>query len=181
MFLLDKNLNPSNEVNPVFEVEGKLECYTDDYPIQHRSEQGNPLSENVFKLCDRLASVNASRNAMLSMHTTGVFTNPCGTVACVAGFYQIYRFKYFITSNAYDAGSMAIARDLGFSRRDSLRDWAQENPKLWGNSKGLGLFCDSCAYLNDEVERDTKITLSDVINHWRGVGLRLQTSEQMEA
>jgi hypothetical protein len=55
---------------------------------------------------------------------------------------------------------------LGFEKRRDLEEWAQDNPKLWGNKFGQDMFYFPSAFTDDT---NKQLTHRDIINHWKQV------------
>ena len=64
-----------------------------------------------------------------------------------------------------------MALDLGFITRDELRQWAKNNPKIWGNDDGGDMFCCDSAFGFYEV------TLKEICAHWLAVADRLEAAQ----
>jgi hypothetical protein len=107
----------------------------------------------------------------------------CGTPGCHAGLIsivakelpklqEIYERLYFLQWNIrgsryeYGIWADALAVFLGFKNMRDLRDWAKDNPKLWGNRSGYNLFCSRLAFIDDAYKQ---LTHRDIINHWKQV------------
>jgi hypothetical protein len=110
----------------------------------------------------------------------------CDTPGCHAGLIsivakdlpelqEIYKPLYFLgcapasgSENQYifHVWSRALAVFLGFVDIRDLRDWAKDNPKLWGNRSGYNMFCSFFAFTYD---LNKEITHRVIINHWKQV------------
>ena len=112
----------------------------------------------------------------------------CETVACIAGFYYLGKVtnpkfsryeknkeNFLITVNGDAAnfieGAEMFARDLGFKEAEDICQWAEQNPTIWGNNNGLGLFSHEKAYGRPA---DMKLTIDQVVVHLREVSERLR-------
>lgn len=124
-----------------------------------------PTQEQFQIVIDNLEKViEKYPEAEVSMMIPSI--NYRGSPMCPAGWYA---FIHNITHNDYTAGAALIAEHLGFSSSHHLKMWAYDNPKIWGNKSGAGMFCDGAAFGGD----DTTITnLSQIINHWKEVKVR---------
>ena len=100
-------------------------------------------------------------------------TVECGTTACHAGWYELARAPAGteIKSLFWTDGADQMARDLGFEYREDLTEWARDNPDVWGNEYGYGMFQLNLAF------GDGPITLADIAEHWHGVANRLEARE----
>ena len=86
-------------------------------------------------------------------------------------------FKTSMISN-WSRGATMMAKDLGFtgeSVSETLRNWAGDNPVIWGNDCGLFMFCDKKAFGTEYA--DDIVTLADVRDHWLKVADRLEKME----
>ncbi len=118
----------------------------------------------------------------------------CGTPGCHAGLISIvakdlpelqdiYECLYFLQWNIrgsryeYSIWADALAVFLGFKNMRDLRDWAKDNPKLWGNRSGYNLFCSRLAFIDDAYEQ---LTHRDIINHWKQVLVNLGTIKEYD-
>ncbi len=118
----------------------------------------------------------------------------CGTPGCHAGLIsivakelpklqEIYERLYFLQWNIrgsryeYSIWADALAEFLGFKNMRDLRDWAKDNPKLWGNRSGYNLFCSRLAFIDDAYKQLTHI---DIINHWKQVLVNLDTMTEYD-
>lgn len=70
----------------------------------------------------------------------------------------------------YREGIDLIVKSLGFVSELDLLHWAEDNPKIWGNSDGFGMFSVLEAY-NELPE--SKKPMTTVIRHLEGVRGRL--------
>ena len=113
----------------------------------------------------------------------------CGMPACVGGFLGIlYGTPRNGTHSSYDGtitkkcrdykdGANAFARDLWFKDMGELRQWARENPSIWGNMYGANMFLDGFAYNEGEkIYSDETITPKAVGEKFIAVADRLENS-----
>ncbi len=68
----------------------------------------------------------------------------------------------------------ALAVFLGFKGGHELETWADNNPKLWGNKFGGGMFCCPSAFTNDLPKQ---LTHRDIIEHWKQVLVNIEKGE----
>jgi hypothetical protein len=64
-----------------------------------------------------------------------------------------------------------LAVFLGFIDRRGLEEWAQDNPKFWGNERGIGMFCCPSAFTDDT---NKQLIHRDIINHWKQVLVNIE-------
>jgi hypothetical protein len=64
-----------------------------------------------------------------------------------------------------------LAEFLGFENLYALRRWAKDNPKLWGNKFGGGMFDLAEAFTDDS---DKGLKHKDIINHWKQVLVNIE-------
>jgi hypothetical protein len=117
----------------------------------------NPTIKQVEYVIEKLESVieQACEEDAFDMSETIAYIknkHKCGTVHCVGGWYAVAnlnrkaikdRFKKGFVG--YSDGADLMANDLGFADRDCLQTWAYENPEIWGNGAGRGLFANELA------------------------------------
>ena len=140
----------------------------------------HPRPEDIRKVADRLESVAGT--ACLDMAASFVKKSPyhCKTVACHGGFYALAcsvemkdgKVDPHDGSTNYKVGANQMALDLGFSSMSSIKDWAGENPDLWGNRFGLSMFGAPQAFGFDH--EDNRIRLENIIKWWRDVADRIE-------
>ena len=65
-------------------------------------------------------------------------------------------------------GADALAEFLGFDHHSHLKQWAYENPKIWGNKKGHLMFESPKAFGLAVIE-DEDFPGKYLIDHWQGV------------
>lgn len=104
---------------------------------------------------------------------------PCGTIACHAGWFGIaadIKDTPTFARNGFGMFHEAIptlARHLGFETRADIEDWASENHKLWGNLRGAAMFNDEEAF-----GKTHSVTLKDIGLHWLKVAARVKASRK---
>ena len=158
-----------------------------------------PSPDNFRRAADRLDAYRRKAAATVDMSAAGLHVqqNPCRTVACTAGHYlaarwleghskRIRRMRvidgmlktptrqgYYLTVGAYTHGAHELARDLGFSAREELEDWAHRHPDLWGNEHGSRLFESTDAWNKN---RSCNVTIETIARHLRNVAQRLENT-----
>ena len=141
-------------------------------------------SNKVFRVVKKFERVLpfAKHDDALDMRTTFVSCedHPCGTTHCHAGWYALAHY-WDLKSHHLDDGSEIVTystgvgnmcRDLGFNTEDGLLLWAKDNPEIWGNESGYGMFSSRHAF-NYEGE----LTLQKIVDHWKEVGKQLKKTE----
>jgi hypothetical protein len=122
-----------------------------------KNKMKNPTVEQVAFVIGKLQLVReqATKKDAFNMHVWGVYDDchECGTVHCVGGWYAVAnldreRIKDKIKNGrvGYDDGADLLANDLGFASHYALQNWAEENPKIWGNEGGDEMFGSASAY-----------------------------------
>lgn len=136
----------------------------------------NPTKKQVQKVIDVLTKANkiAKFNAPVDMSETQVEEKHiCGTPMCHGGWYAVGRMpktKIIEKHVSYTHGASLMSKDLGFNNDSQLEEWAEQNPELWGNKCGWGIFSAAKAFTNAEFELTS---LTQIIDHWKGVQERL--------
>jgi hypothetical protein len=127
-----------------------------------------PTQEQFQIVIDTLTEAYklAKRNAPVDMMISDVFSPICGTPMCHVGWYASVNY---ISGIDFTEGSNMIASDLGFRNKIELKEWAHDNPEIWGNDRGEGMFCDGEAFGQED---DTGFTLKTIIDHWKAVKKR---------
>ncbi len=108
----------------------------------------------------------------------------CGTPGCHSGLISIvaqelpelqdiYKNHIYFTKGGGNESNYhscvwanTLAEFLGFIDRRDLEEWAQDNPKFWGNEFGDDMFYFPSAFTDDT---NKQITHRDIINHWKQV------------
>lgn len=138
-----------------------------------------PKSENILKVINNFKKVLplAKRDEQLNMSVSQVSSVGCGTIHCHGGWYAVAACdtSEFIV---FDNGACKMTEDLGFDDPDmySLTTWANQNPEIWGNNKGAGIFCRANAFEGVNRPAGAK-NLQDIIDHWTEVYERVKAIE----
>ncbi|CAC9626241.1 hypothetical protein [uncultured Gammaproteobacteria bacterium] len=108
----------------------------------------------------------------------------CGTPGCHSGLISIvakdlpelqdiYQNHIYFTKGGGNKSNYhsciwadVLSVFLGFIDRRDLEEWAQDNPKFWGNKFGRDMFYFPSAFTDDT---NKKLTHRDLINHWKQV------------
>ena len=139
---------------------------------------GNPHWLRVQEIAETFTMISKSLpKAVVDMSNGGIprcaNDELCYTSACHAGWFQYFSLKddvkYDIT---YDHGSDQMADHLGFNFRWELSEWADKNPKIWGNENGDGMFSSPSAFLEYGTPYSS-LNLKIIAAHWQKVAKRL--------
>lgn len=143
----------------------------------------HPKSENILKVIEVFKKVlpMAKRKRHLNMDEISVQNedHACGTVHCHGGWFAV---GFCDLSNPYITflnGGEEMAHVLGFKRMDDLQVWASENPKLWGNRRGDGMFAERAAFRSSDRPRGAS-NLQHIIDHWTEVYERVKALEDQQ-
>jgi hypothetical protein len=123
--------------------------------------------------------------------TCGTSGSHAGLISIVAQelpeLQDIYKnHLYFTKGNGnennyhYSIWADTLAVFLGFVDMNDLRDWAKDNPKLWGNKFGSKMFMFAMAFTGDIADLSKGLTHRDIINHWKQVLVNLGTIKEYE-
>lgn len=140
-------------------------------------------SSNVKKVIENLKKVlpMAVYRYHLNMQETRVnIDHVCGTVHCVGGWYAIAKGLDIGKRVTFMDGANEINKDLGFSEQCGIkasREWAVNNPKIWGNVSGYFMFSLESAYYHPTKRPNGALNLQHVIDHWQEVYDRLLALE----
>jgi hypothetical protein len=121
----------------------------------------NPTVEQVEYVIKKLKSVrdDAIKEGAFHMDEARVYSGgdkyECGTVHCVGGWYAVANLNRKFIKDKFNEGFVGftdgaelMAQDLGFRYRHYLKNWAEQNPKIWGNEKGCFMFGSASSYDN---------------------------------
>ena len=73
-----------------------------------------------------------------------------------------------------------MATDLGFvPDNNQILDWAEANPEIWGNKRGLYMFASEDAFKSEDRPHGAE-KLSDIVDHWSEVAKRLKALEESQ-
>jgi hypothetical protein len=121
----------------------------------------NPTIKQVEYVIGRLQLVigQACKEGALDMDEGRVYSEvdnyDCGTVHCVGGWYAFANLRRQVIKSrikhgyvSFKNGAKLLANDLGFANQFILEDWANDNPRIWGNINGYYMFSSESAYDN---------------------------------
>jgi len=125
------------------------------------------MREKILQFVEKLKHVGlGSSDRFCSMSTVGIY-HRCRTPGCHGGWAAI---ALGIKEDHYIYGAQALAQFLGFLDEEALRQWASDNPGIWGNEHGYYMFHKPFAF---DQERDT-FSVTVLIDWWEGVANRLK-------
>lgn len=137
----------------------------------------HPTSQQCYAVADTLESaIRLYPGLQLDMTEYQVNDgHECGTVHCHGGVYALMKCNLSSPIN-YRSGSIHLANDLGFRSVADLEEWAELNPRLWGNKKGIKMFFDPDAFYSHKRPHGAE-SVQEIADHWREVGNRLKKLE----
>ncbi len=129
------------------------------------------LADTFLFLHEKYEKYKKGRRTAVNMRECRVNEDhKCGTVHCHAGWWAIGRMN-LKESLSYSDGSSDMAKYLGFGNYvDELENWAQDNPKIWGNTEGVHMFSNA----NSFDAEWCNINLKKIGMHWHKVANRLE-------
>lgn len=140
----------------------------------------HPHSSQVLKVIQAFESVLPMAKARyhLDMHQAQVTSGSeaCGTTHCHGGWFSIACKLHLRQYCGFLDGADRMAEILGFDDNYILEQWAAENPIIWGNYRGRGMFCAELAFASP-ARPDGAKNLQHIIDHWREVRERLLALE----
>jgi len=152
---------------------------------------GNPKWQNVEELALRFLMIHESNGSdkPVNMMHEGVDRerNLCGAPACHAGWYAAYSDEEDV--DAYEDGKKLMSRLLGFVYKEGeyledqhrLKRWAVNNPCLWGNHNGNGMFNSREAFGQIfGAVASRPLTIKDISDHWLDVAKRLYEIQEVQ-
>lgn len=134
----------------------------------------HPIPERLREMAQKYRDIynNPEFKAILDFDKSNCIKTSCGTVACHGGWAgQALEIDvdpgaagYFI--RGADKLSKFLFNDDS-AHEESLENWARNNPKLWGNSKGLFMFS-ACGYeaFGFCVSSGHECTLESIADHY---------------
>ena len=150
------------------------------------------MADKMEKAINTLSCARRYPNPTISMNTASIYQDvnedkSCNTIGCMAGHYLLGKMTKVTVKHFNDEtkiltdikgkelhfadGANLFARDLGFSNKDHIKKWANNNPHIWGNKWGGYMFSTDSAY--DNYSKD-KLTLDTIIKHLSTVTERLR-------
>lgn len=131
---------------------------------------GNPTKKQFNKVINNFKKIMEKwPESPVTMLQSEV--NHCGSPMCHGGWYatllpmtKIGSMSFMVS---YSDGAKAIAQDLGFLDEEKLKNWAYENPELWGNKDGKYMFSSDSAFTG--YEYISVVSLNQIVTHWEQV------------
>lgn len=148
-------------------------------------QQRHPTSEQVTKVIENFKKVLPIANGhthLLNMQEARVNLNlkvgeECGTPMCHAGWYALAVKDELPTDRGinFQHGKILMSKHLGFEELGDydVSTWAYQNPDIWGNNYGSGMFCDPEAFVTDKRPNYWDLSLQSIVDHWTDVRDRL--------
>ena len=154
------------------------------------------LARRFNRVADTLDTLNAwSHPHVLKMELHSIWRlEERWSFACIAGSYLLAKaggewssasddVSQFLTLNGrkvdYTDGAVMMAEDLGFNTTEEFREWAEENPGLWGNECGYLLFESRLPWGGEaDTNEDSELSIADCVRHLRGVATRITAKEE---
>lgn len=134
----------------------------------------NPTPEACRAVANQIRkAIEEYPNMKLDMHEGRVksLDHACGTTHCHAGIFllgednfQMHEINGFWD---YTQGIQLMTERLGFAHKDDLRDWAKNNPELWGNENGYWMFSEVDAF-------NYAKSVSEIADWWSDVADRIE-------
>lgn len=145
----------------------------------------SPRYEKVLELATFFDLINHSEDesAVVDMSEPSVpdlRKHSCGTEACHAGWFGAYYCKHNPVGDFMNYSEI-IANSLGFrdtkdeEARNRMLQYFEDNPDIWGNKFGGGMFTGARAFRKEEGK---PITLKVIAEHWYKVAERLQVLQE---
>ena len=136
--------------------------------------------EIKIKRLQRFVKTLQSMEQDMPIDMDGALEPRCGTPGCHAGLVMLALDKMglkqteYYLNEGYDYCDQAdrLARYLFASKKrdkSDLENWAFQNPKIWGNQRGLGLFVHGESF----GQTTDSFPSSVIVDHWAGVLDRL--------
>lgn len=106
-----------------------------------------PLPERLREMAQKYLDIynNPKLKAVLAFEKVNCIKTSCGTAACHGGWAG-YALEIDVdtgSENYFVCGSDNLSKFLfnnNFVNAHNLENWAKDNPRLWGNSKGFYMF-----------------------------------------
>ena len=168
-----------------------------------------PRIEGIKKIAETFRKVakehGGNDGSEVDMSVTSINQTECGTCACHAGWYALATTEHewdgsyahfkdekggWAPAITYGYGADRMAEAAGYESRYKLEEWAHENPEMWGNGYGGGMFSDSRAFgyfeydeggdeegggrpEGDGTPQSASFHIGAIADHWEGVYERL--------
>lgn len=155
---------------------------------QLNPKTGHPHSENIFNVGMLfLMGWYGLERPVVAMGRSGYTPseiNKCGTSACHMGWYGLFKSPTAIEgvtaieeTQVYTQGVRYLSKDLGFDEGacfvQGVLNWAESNPKLWGDNRG-GNMCQGNSEYHSFGDNPT---LESIGIHWLKVAERVKVLE----
>lgn len=103
----------------------------------------------------------------------------CGSPMCHGGWYMTAVWDINedgdFRNNNYSDGAEKMNKDLGGIE---IEYWADQNPKIWGNSMGYRMFSDRSAFEHETKRPNGAKSLQHIVDHWNEVLERIVELEK---
>lgn len=144
----------------------------------------HPKSKDVRKIVELFKTVLplAKNDEQLRMACTYTREEPCGTVACHAGWFGIAS-KLDVAGRGWIIAANRMAENLGFKAWFQLNTWARSNPGIWGAPiSGFHIFSrrGGRAFYHPTKRPAGAKNLQHIVDHWTEVAERLEAMERAE-
>lgn len=127
--------------------------------------------EGLKKVIEKLESVlpqalelEKRKGFSVNMLQTTVF-NTCDSPMCFAGWFGVG-----LGFQKYTEPADHMAKVCGFSGKQTMEFWANQNPVLWGNENGCGMFASDRAFGLQHPNQ----SLSQIVDHLKKVYSRVE-------
>lgn len=124
---------------------------------------GSPDYKKVLDIATALDIVSRFNN---EVDMENPCSYECGSPCCVAGWFEFTCNKSRSNDLGYHCGVSTIEKHLELLYVD---EWANQNPEIWGNERGIDIFLGPEAY-----NYKGKLTLRKIAHHWYQVAERLR-------
>ena len=145
-------------------------------------------AEDLNKVIDIMKTVADNDCDKLDMFMPRVqyldypFKHACGTVHCFAGWFFVALSRvegtkeHKLINQKEDISFTHGKQSLDIILKCHLRNWAEQNPKLWGNEYGEFVFSGEAAF-RSETRPNGAENLNDIVDHLTEVYERLKEKE----
>lgn len=138
-------------------------------------------SDSVLKVVSNFKKLIFPKIIKNSLDMRKSSVHLCGTVHCHGGWYMVathpFRSLFPINVN-YADGANQMAKDLGFKNSSRMISFFKNHHEIWGNPNAPLMFSDKRAFFHETKRPEGAKSLSDIIDHWNDVYLRLKKLEE---